>query len=137
MAGRVFQLRKQTSRGTRRTEIIICPCAVAFQRVLADVGYLLALWELSSCSPTPVIRWSKKDGDLPTRKVKLEDFGKTLRMMSMSDENAGEYVCTATNRMGFVSHTVAVHVQGPLLYVSFFSFAISVDVLCIKVDISY
>ncbi|XP_048873643.1 neurofascin-like isoform X1 [Brienomyrus brachyistius] len=81
-------------------------------------GEQLLLKCIAAGYPTPVIRWSKNDGDLPTRKVKLEDFGKTLRIMSVSDENSGEYVCTATNRMGFITHTVNVRVQAPPTWVN-------------------
>ncbi|KPP66849.1 neurofascin-like [Scleropages formosus] len=61
--------------------------------------------------PTPTITWSKKVGDLPRRKLRLENFNKTLRITSMSDDNAGDYICTASNRMGATSHTITIRVQ--------------------------
>lgn len=63
-------------------------------------------------SPTPTIRWSKKGGDLPGRKVKFENFNKTLKIVSVSEEDAGEYVCMAKNHLGSIQHSIFVQVKG-------------------------
>ncbi|TST85784.1 Neurofascin [Bagarius yarrelli] len=61
--------------------------------------------------PTPGIKWFKKGGDLPERKVKFESFNKTLRIVSVSDEDTGDYICMASNKMGSIRHTISVQVK--------------------------
>ena len=62
--------------------------------------------------PTPTIKWFKKGGDLPSRKVKCENFNKTLKIISVSEEDAGEYVCMANNHLGSIRHSIFVQVKG-------------------------
>uniref|UniRef100_A0A8C9T5Q8 Neurofascin homolog (chicken) a n=1 Tax=Scleropages formosus TaxID=113540 RepID=A0A8C9T5Q8_SCLFO len=61
--------------------------------------------------PTPRIHWFKKGGELPTQKVKTENYNKTLRIMSVSEEDSGEYVCRANNKIGSISHSISVQVK--------------------------
>ncbi|XP_036388903.1 neurofascin-like [Megalops cyprinoides] len=61
--------------------------------------------------PTPIIRWFKQGGALPMRKVKLENFNKTMRIARASDDDTGDYTCTASNRMGTVRHVINVQVK--------------------------
>ena len=63
-------------------------------------------------SPTPTIKWFKKGGDLPGRKVKFENFNKTLKIVNVSEEDAGEYVCMANNQLGSIRHSIFVQVKG-------------------------
>lgn len=63
-------------------------------------------------SPTPTIKWFKRGGDLPARKVKFENFNKTMKIISVSEEDAGEYVCMATNQLGSIRHSISVQVKG-------------------------
>lgn len=62
--------------------------------------------------PTPAIKWFKKGGDLPAQKVKLENFNKTLKIVSVSEEDAGVYVCMANNHLGSIRHSIFVQVKG-------------------------
>ncbi|KAK7916771.1 hypothetical protein WMY93_012532 [Mugilogobius chulae] len=77
--------------------------------VLRDQHLLLEC--IAAGRPTPTISWFKKGGELPERKVTLENFNKTLRVSSVSEEDAGEYVCMATNRLGSIRHSISVHVK--------------------------
>lgn len=63
-------------------------------------------------SPTPTIKWFKKGGDLPVRKVKFENYNKTLSIINVSEEDAGEYVCMANNQLGSIRHSIFVQVKG-------------------------
>lgn len=66
-------------------------------------------------SPTPTIKWFKKGGDLPGRKVHFENYNKTLRIINVSEEDIGEYVCMANNHLGSIRHSIFVEVKGEQL----------------------
>lgn len=70
------------------------------------------IWPLPFRRPTPTIKWFKKGGDLPARKVKFENYNKTLKIQSVSEEDAGEYICMANNHLGSIRHSIFVQVKG-------------------------
>lgn len=76
--------------------------------VLRDAQLLLEC--IAAGRPTPSIKWFKKGGDLPS-KVKFENFNKTLKIVSVSEEDAGEYVCMANNQQGSIRHSIFVQVK--------------------------
>ncbi|KAL0181768.1 hypothetical protein M9458_024174, partial [Cirrhinus mrigala] len=57
------------------------------------------------------IDWFKKGGELPSKKAKIENFGKTLRILNVSDEDSGDYICMASNKIGSIRHSVEVQVK--------------------------
>lgn len=63
-------------------------------------------------SPSPNINWIKKGAELPSKKVKIDNFGKTLRLLNVSEEDSGDYVCMASNKIGSIRHSVEVQVKG-------------------------
>ncbi|KAG7494301.1 neurofascin isoform X1 [Solea senegalensis] len=77
--------------------------------VLRDEQLLLEC--IAAGLPTPTIKWFKKGGDLPGHKVKFDKFNKTLKIVSVSEEDAGAYVCMANNRLGSIRHTIYVEVK--------------------------
>uniref|UniRef100_A0A4W6E895 Neural cell adhesion molecule L1 n=1 Tax=Lates calcarifer TaxID=8187 RepID=A0A4W6E895_LATCA len=77
--------------------------------VLRDEQLLLEC--IAAGLPTPAIKWFKKGGDLPAQKVKLENFNKTLKIVSVSEEDAGVYVCMANNHLGSIRHSIFVQVK--------------------------
>lgn len=85
---------------------------------------------VSPLSPTPTIKWFKKGGDLPARKVKLENYNKTLKIINVSEEDAGEYVCMANNHQGSIRHTIFVQVKGEKGSVPIFFIPIYVMLVC-------
>lgn len=44
--------------------------------------------------------------------MKFENFNKTLLVVGVSEEDAGEYVCMAINHQGSIRHSILVQVKG-------------------------
>ncbi|XP_048110074.1 neurofascin homolog (chicken) a isoform X12 [Alosa alosa] len=74
-------------------------------------GEQLLLECIAAGVPTPSIKWFKKGGDLPMRRVKLESFNKTLRIINVSEEDSGDYICMANNKIASIQHTIVVQVK--------------------------
>lgn len=51
---------------------------------------------------------------MPDKKVRFESFSKTLSIVSVSDEDSGDYICMASNKMGSIRHTISVQVKGQM-----------------------
>lgn len=62
--------------------------------------------------PEPTVHWSKVDGSLP-RHVQVK--GGMLRIPSVTEADAGQYRCTATNDVGSVESRVVLSIQCMLL----------------------
>ncbi|XP_064861545.1 basement membrane-specific heparan sulfate proteoglycan core protein-like isoform X5 [Oncorhynchus nerka] len=58
--------------------------------------------------PQPTVRWSKVGGPLPAH---IMVKGGMLKIEQVSDADAGQYRCTATNDVGSVQSQVVLHVQ--------------------------
>ncbi|XP_060061512.1 basement membrane-specific heparan sulfate proteoglycan core protein isoform X2 [Erinaceus europaeus] len=71
---------------------------------------------MASGYPTPDITWSKLDGDLPPNS-RLEN--NMLMLPSVQPQDAGTYVCTATNHQGKVK--AFAHLQVPERVVPYFT----------------
>ncbi|XP_063811302.1 neurofascin isoform X11 [Pseudophryne corroboree] len=93
-----------------RTPTFLLPTGTSSTKlVLRDEDLLLEC--IASGVPTPEIMWYKKGGELPSQKLKFENFNKTLRITPVSEEDSGEYFCQASNRMGSIRHTISVRVK--------------------------
>lgn len=44
--------------------------------------------------------------------MKVKNFNKMIQVPKASFEDAGEYVCTAENKLGYIEHTITVQVKG-------------------------
>lgn len=44
--------------------------------------------------------------------MKVKNFNKMIQIPKASFDDAGEYVCTATNKKGYIEHTITVVVKG-------------------------
>ncbi|XP_039197070.1 neurofascin isoform X12 [Crotalus tigris] len=79
------------------------------QTVLRGEDLLLEC--IASGVPTPGIMWHKKGGDLPSGRIKLENFNKALHIANVSEEDSGEYFCLASNKVGISRHSILVKVK--------------------------
>nr|XP_055044422.1 neurofascin isoform X2 [Misgurnus anguillicaudatus] len=78
---------------------------------IAMLGEELILECFAAGVPTPSIKWTKNWGELSMTGKKLENFNKTLRIKRVGIDDGGDYICTASNRMGSLDHTITVRVK--------------------------
>ncbi|XP_061146785.1 neurofascin homolog (chicken) a isoform X16 [Syngnathus typhle] len=106
-----FTLKVLTSRKVAEsTPTFLTPSGTESSKmVLRDQQLLLEC--IAAGLPTPAIKWFKKGGDLPAQKVKFENYNKTMKIVAVSEEDTGEYVCMATNHLGSIRHSIFVQVK--------------------------
>ncbi|XP_067448984.1 neurofascin isoform X2 [Thunnus thynnus] len=75
-------------------------------------GEELLLECIAAGVPTPRITWTK-DGEnlVATSRMKVKNFNKMIQIPKASFEDAGEYACTATNKINYIEHTITVRVK--------------------------
>ncbi|XP_036387188.1 neurofascin homolog (chicken) a isoform X16 [Megalops cyprinoides] len=106
-----FILKVQTTRGVAETTpTFLAPSGTVSSKMVLR-GEELLLECIAAGVPTPSIKWFKKGGDLPMQKVRLEKFNKTLRVVGVSEEDSGEYICMANNKIGSIRHSISVQVK--------------------------
>uniref|UniRef100_A0AAZ3P0Q5 Neuronal cell adhesion molecule-like n=1 Tax=Oncorhynchus tshawytscha TaxID=74940 RepID=A0AAZ3P0Q5_ONCTS len=74
-------------------------------------GQVLELECITEGLPTPEVSWSKLSGEFPDKRTSIVTFQKILRIVNVSDADAGEYRCTAHNRLASIHHTIRVTVK--------------------------
>ncbi|TDH09429.1 hypothetical protein EPR50_G00086710 [Perca flavescens] len=74
-------------------------------------GQVLEMECIAEGLPTPAISWTKNSGDLPADRTSYLHYQKTLRIVNVSESDAGDYRCTARNELGSVYHTIHVMVK--------------------------
>ncbi|XP_073476025.1 neuronal cell adhesion molecule isoform X12 [Aquarana catesbeiana] len=74
-------------------------------------GEVLLLECIAEGLPTPEIRWNKEGAELPSDRVFYENFNKTLKIVDVSEADAGKYRCAAHNIRGSVHHIITVIVK--------------------------
>ncbi|KTG32092.1 hypothetical protein cypCar_00010880 [Cyprinus carpio] len=78
---------------------------------IAMLGEELILECFAAGVPTPFIKWTKDWEEMSMTGKKLENFNKTLRVKNVSMDDGGDYICTASNRMGSLDHVITVRVK--------------------------
>uniref|UniRef100_A0A668A0M1 Neurofascin n=1 Tax=Myripristis murdjan TaxID=586833 RepID=A0A668A0M1_9TELE len=80
--------------------------------VMVLQGEELFLECIAAGVPTPHISWMK-DGEAlsVTSRMRVKNFNKMIKIPKASFDDAGEYVCTATNKIGYIEHTITVRVK--------------------------
>uniref|UniRef100_A0A8B9LV25 Neural cell adhesion molecule L1 n=1 Tax=Astyanax mexicanus TaxID=7994 RepID=A0A8B9LV25_ASTMX len=89
-------------------------------KLYSQIGMLgeeLVLECFASGVPAPSIKWTKDWEPLSMDGMKLENFNKTLRIKKISMDDGGEYICTASNRMGYLDHIITVRVKSTPFWV--------------------
>ncbi|KAM3872001.1 neurofascin [Diretmus argenteus] len=80
--------------------------------VLVLQGDELLLECIAAGVPTPHISWTKDgDGLVLTSHMKVKNFNKMIKIPKASFEHAGDYTCSATNKIGYIEHTISVRVK--------------------------
>uniref|UniRef100_A0A3B4VEW3 Neural cell adhesion molecule L1 n=1 Tax=Seriola dumerili TaxID=41447 RepID=A0A3B4VEW3_SERDU len=80
--------------------------------ILVLQGEELILECIAAGVPTPHITWTKDGDDLTvTPRMKVKNFNKMIQIPKASFDDAGEYVCTATNKISYIEHTITVRVK--------------------------
>ncbi|XP_038562791.1 neuronal cell adhesion molecule-like isoform X4 [Micropterus salmoides] len=74
-------------------------------------GQVLEMECIAEGLPTPEISWTKVSGDLPAKRTSFLHYDRTLRIVNVSESDAGDYRCTARNMLGSVHHTIHVTVK--------------------------
>lgn len=74
-------------------------------------GQVLEMECIPEGLPTPEVSWTKVSGDLPAKRTSFVHYQRTLRIVNVSESDAGDYRCTARNQLGSVHHTIHVMVK--------------------------
>uniref|UniRef100_A0A8C9ZJJ8 Neuronal cell adhesion molecule a n=1 Tax=Sander lucioperca TaxID=283035 RepID=A0A8C9ZJJ8_SANLU len=81
-------------------------------------GETLELECIADGLPTPEISWQKDGGELPSSRMSFYNFKKTLKVSDVNEADAGDYRCTATNKLGTAQHIIKVSVKAAPFWVS-------------------
>ncbi|XP_041794439.1 neuronal cell adhesion molecule-like isoform X5 [Chelmon rostratus] len=81
-------------------------------------GQVLEMECIAEALPTPEISWTKVSGDLPAKRTSFLHYQRTLRIVNVSESDAGDYRCTARNQLGSVHHTIHVTVKAAPYWIS-------------------
>lgn len=100
----------------RRPTFLIPSGSTSSKMVLR--GHVLEMECIAEGLPTPEISWTKISGDLPARRTSFLHYNKTLRIVNVSESDAGDYRCTARNQHGAMHHTIHVSVTAAPYWIS-------------------
>ncbi|XP_027128101.1 neuronal cell adhesion molecule a isoform X11 [Larimichthys crocea] len=81
-------------------------------------GETLELECIAEGLPTPDISWQKDGAELPSSRMSVQNFQKTLKISDVNEGDAGDYHCTASNKLGTTHHVIKVTVKAAPFWVS-------------------
>lgn len=64
----------------------------------------------------------------------MKNFNKMIQIPRASFDDAGEYVCTASNKRGYIAHTITVSVKGEIFQSIFSDCLVLTVALCGDVE---
>ncbi|XP_069551332.1 neuronal cell adhesion molecule-like isoform X4 [Brachyistius frenatus] len=100
-----------------RRPIFLIPSGSSSSKMVLR-GHILEMECIAEGLPTPEILWSKVSGDLPAMRTSFLHYNKTLRIVNVSESDAGDYRCKARNQLGTVHHTIHVAVKAAPYWIS-------------------
>eukprot|EP00079_Xenopus_tropicalis_P022312 XP_012814165.1 PREDICTED: neuronal cell adhesion molecule isoform X11 [Xenopus tropicalis] len=95
--------------GERRPSMLFPNNTTSNKTVL--LGEVLLLECIAEGLPTPEIHWRKESADLPANRVFYENFNKTLKIIDVTEADAGKYKCIGRNILGTTHHIITVTVK--------------------------
>ncbi|XP_024139303.1 neuronal cell adhesion molecule a isoform X14 [Oryzias melastigma] len=102
--------------GERRPRILLPSDPISTKMVLK--GVVLQLECIAEGLPTPDVSWQKVGGELPNNRMAFHNFGKILQISDVNESDAGDYHCTAKNKLGSVHHVIKVDVKAAPFWIS-------------------
>ncbi|XP_051559363.1 basement membrane-specific heparan sulfate proteoglycan core protein-like isoform X2 [Myxocyprinus asiaticus] len=112
----IFVCRAQSRNGLAEQRVELKLAVMAPQASVTDTdltaneGHTVTMHCHASGSPTPVISWSKLRAPLPWQhKV----TGGSLTLSNVGRQDSGQYICNATNALGFSEAYVQLEVDSP------------------------
>uniref|UniRef100_A0A671Y116 Neuronal cell adhesion molecule n=1 Tax=Sparus aurata TaxID=8175 RepID=A0A671Y116_SPAAU len=81
-------------------------------------GQVLEMECIAEGLPTPEISWTKVSSVLPAKRTSFLHYQRTLRIVNVSESDAGDYRCTGRNPLGSVHHTIHVTVKAAPYWIS-------------------
>ncbi|XP_041440993.1 neuronal cell adhesion molecule L homeolog isoform X11 [Xenopus laevis] len=102
--------------GERRPSMLFPNMTASNKTVL--LGEVLLLECIAEGLPTPEIHWRKESADLPAGRVFYENFNKTLRIIDVTEADAGKYKCIGRNILGTTHHIITVNVKSSPYWIS-------------------
>ncbi|XP_071377358.1 neuronal cell adhesion molecule a isoform X5 [Centroberyx affinis] len=105
------------SKSDRRRPGFMAPLGSSSTKMVLR-GETLELECIAEGLPTPEISWLKESGEMPSGRMSLHNFQKTLKIVDVTEADAGDYRCTAKNSLGSAHHIIKVTVKAAPFWIS-------------------
>ncbi|CAL8338080.1 unnamed protein product [Arctogadus glacialis] len=110
-------VRQSNSQSAERAPGFMAPVGASSTQMVLR-GQELELECIPEGLPTPEISWRKEGGELPSNRMSIVGYQRTLRISSVVESDAGDYRCTAKNKLGSAEHSIKVTVKASPFWIS-------------------